>query len=89
MQFLAGIDILAELANYYIKLLIWQERTSFLMVSFQEKLHRNKTVLSSGLLLSTRRVHLAYFVAPNIIIALHRAEWQSARNSREKKVRGF
>jgi len=44
MQFLAGTDILAELANYYIKLLIWQDRTNFLMVSFQGETHRNKTV---------------------------------------------
>jgi len=80
---------LAELANYYVKLLIWQERTNFLMVNFQGKMHTNKTVLSSGLLLSKRRVHLAYSVATNIIIAQHITEWHSVSNSRENKVRGF
>ena len=89
MQFLAGTDILAELANYYIKLLIWQERTNFPMVSFQGKMHRNKIVLSSGLLLSKRKIHLAYCVVTNIIIAQHITEWQSVSNSRERKVRGF
>lgn len=88
MQFLAGTDILAELANYYIKLLIWQERTNFPMVSFQGKMHRNKTVLSSGLLLSKSKVHLASVVT-NIIIAQHITEWQSVSNSWEWKVRGF
>lgn len=39
MQFLAGTDILAELANYCTKLLIWQERTNFILVSFQGKMH--------------------------------------------------
>lgn len=89
MQFLAGTDILAELANYYIKLLIWQERTNFLTVSFQGKMHRNKTVLSSGLLLSKREVHLAYSVVTNIMIAQHTPKWQSVSTSRERKVRGF
>lgn len=89
MQFLAGTDILAEVANYYMKLPILQERTDFLMVSFQEKMHRNKTVLSSGLLLSKRKVHLPYSVVTNIIIAQHITEWQSVSNSREGKVSGF
>lgn len=52
-------------------------------------MHKNKTVLSSGFLLSKRRVHLAYSVATNIIIAQHITEWYSASNSRENKVRGF
>lgn len=42
MQFLAGTDTLADFANYCIKLLIWQERTNFIPVSFQGKMHRNK-----------------------------------------------
>lgn len=39
MQFLAGTDILAELANYCTQLLIWQERTNFILGSFQGKMH--------------------------------------------------
>lgn len=52
-------------------------------------MHRNKTVLSSGLLFSKRKADLAYFIVTNIIIAPHITEWQNVSNSREKKVRGF
>lgn len=85
MQFLAGTDILAELANYCIKLLIWQERTHLLMRSFQGKMHRSKTVLSSGLLLSKRKVHLAYSVLTDIITVHHVTERQSAIAGRGKE----